>query len=81
MGAGNYVHRLLGTMIGLCGDELLWKVHKIHLLEKPYSMGCWFDAAQRPRSQSKPRRTTPSWREQPKCRSRSFKTATWCQWW
>ena len=29
MGAGNYVHRLLGTMIGLCGDELLWKVHKI----------------------------------------------------
>ena len=28
MGAGNYVHRLLGTMIGLCGDELLWKVHK-----------------------------------------------------
>ena len=29
MGAENYVHRLLGTMIGLCGDELLWKVHKI----------------------------------------------------
>ena len=28
MGAENYVHRLLGTMIGLCGDELLWKVHK-----------------------------------------------------
>ena len=22
------MHRLLGTMIGLCGDELLWKVHK-----------------------------------------------------
>ena len=31
MGAENYVHRLLGTMIGLCGDELLWKVHKIPL--------------------------------------------------
>ena len=29
MGVGNYVHRLLGTMIRLCGDELLWKVHKI----------------------------------------------------
>ena len=28
MGAENYVHRLLSTMIGLCGDELLWKVHK-----------------------------------------------------
>ena len=28
MGVGNYVHRLLGTMIRLCGDELLWKVHK-----------------------------------------------------
>ena len=28
MGAENFVHRLLGTMIRLCGDELLWKVHK-----------------------------------------------------
>ena len=32
MGVGNYVHRLLGTMIGLCGDELLWKVHKMMLM-------------------------------------------------
>ena len=31
MGAENYVHRLLGTMIGLCGDELLWKVHKTRI--------------------------------------------------
>ena len=29
MGAENYAHRLLGTMIRLCGDELLWKVHKM----------------------------------------------------
>ena len=28
MGAEIFVHRLLGTMIRLCGDELLWKVHK-----------------------------------------------------
>ena len=33
MGAENYVHRLLGTMIGLCGDELLWKVHKMLIFE------------------------------------------------
>ena len=31
MGVGNYVHRLLGTMIRLCGDELLWKVHKKYI--------------------------------------------------
>ena len=38
MGAENYVHRLLGTMIGLCGDELLWKVHKnTHVQESQYS--------------------------------------------
>jgi len=36
MGAQKFVHRLLGTMIRLCGDELLWKVHK--MLETSYEV-------------------------------------------